>query len=98
MKAAKPKTFLVETNRSSRSTLRNCSRLRAGGYDATRLPNQPTAIIVRDPLGRPWCQTRVALADLANTQSASVVVMSGQTGRVFQLNRRGNRPAHWIIR
>jgi hypothetical protein len=68
------------------------------GFETIRLGHQPTAFIVVDHQRQRWQDTRVVLARLADTPQASVVVMSGQTGNVFQRNRRGNQPNRWVRR
>jgi hypothetical protein len=93
-----PKHYLVETNCSGRTTSQNCNHLEGQGYETIRLPRQPTAIIVVDHARRPWRRNRIALAGLANSPRASIVVMSAQTGNVLQFDRRGNRPNRWVRR
>jgi len=93
-----PKSYFMETNGSRRSTRRSCRLLQRHGYETACLPHQPTVIIVIDRVRRPWRHNRAVLARLANSPRASIVVMSAQTGNVFQLDQRGNQPGRWIKR
>jgi hypothetical protein len=94
--ASEPKRYFVETNRSSRTTYQNCRRLERHGYEVVRLAHQPTTIIVVDHECRDWRTSRAVLAKLADTPEASVVVVSCQTGNIFQCDRRSNQPNRWI--
>lgn len=96
MPTSKPNRYFIETNRSSRTTSQNCRRLERLGYEASRLVHQPTTIIVVDRERRDWRANRAALGKLADTPQASIVVVSCQTGNIFQFDRRSNAPDRWV--
>jgi hypothetical protein len=86
------KRYLVETNRSKRTTRENAHRLLRMGFDTQRLTHQPTVIIAIDHASRPSRLNIERLMRLADNPLASVVIASLQTGNVYQCDRRGNRP------